>query len=163
VRDADAIVSAGICGALDRKLRIGDVVVATAVNGVELEQPETKRPFFAGPVASVDDVAGTGAAKQALRATGAIAVEMEAAGVLEAAQRLGRPCYCVKAVSDTADEEFLIDLNAARDASGRFSSWRILGQAAQRPLVAAPELLRLFRHSRAAAKALGEFIGDCSF
>ena len=40
---------------------------------------------------------------------------------------------------------------------------RILAQAVRRPVTGVPELLRLRRNSEAASKALGEFIGNCSF
>jgi hypothetical protein len=56
-----------------------------------------------------------------------------------------------------------LDLNAARDDEGRFSVVKIFRQAVRRPLVVVPELLRLQRNSHLAAKALGVFLGDCSF
>ena len=41
-------------------------------------------------------------------------MEMEAAGVLSQVREWGMPFYCVKSVTDLADESFRIDLNAAR-------------------------------------------------
>ena len=70
---------------------------------------------------------------------------------------------CVRAVSDRASEGFALDLNAARDEVGRFRVSRVLRQAIRRPVTGVPELLRLHRNSEAASKALGEFIGNCSF
>ena len=157
------VMSVGMCGALAEGLNVGDIVVASSVNGVVVETPRSSAKFRVGPIVSVDRVAQTVAEKQDLRQTGAIAVEMEAAAVLERARRWGVPFYCVRAVSDTADEGFELDLNATRDASGRFRVGRILAQAARRPLSGVPELLRLRRNSEAACKALGEFIGNCSF
>jgi adenosylhomocysteine nucleosidase len=159
----DAVMSVGMCGALAEGLNVGDIVVASSVNGVVVETPHSSLKFRVGPIVSVDRVAQSVAEKQDLRQTGAIAVEMEAAAVLERARRWGVPFYCVRAVSDTADEGFELDLNATRDASGRFRVGRILAQAARRPLTGVPELLRLRRNSQAACKALGEFIGNCSF
>lgn len=157
--DADVVVSTGLCGALVPDLRIGDVVVGTAVNGVPVE---TLPGGFAGPLASIDRVAATVAEKRELARTGAVAVEMEAAGVLDRARVLGQRFYCVKAVSDAADEGFTLDFNAAREPSGRFSVRRILAQAARRPLVVGPELIRLKRASDRAARALEDFFERCS-
>ena len=71
--------------------------------------------LLAGPIASIDHVAQTVAEKRQLRKTGAIAVEMEAAAVLERARAWKVPFYCVRAVSDRASEGFALDLNAASD------------------------------------------------
>jgi hypothetical protein len=159
----DAILNVGLCGALDERLAVGDIVVGTAVNGVTVDVPAVSGVFHAGGIASVDHVAQTAAEKRQLRATGAIAVEMESAALLQRARRWGVPFYCVRAVSDTADEDFALDLNAARDQEGRFRPGRIVAQALRRPLTGIPELLRLRRNADNAARALGEFLGNCRF
>lgn len=159
----DAVVSVGLCGALVEKLEIGDIVVGSAVNGVSIDVPESTQKRVTGPIASVDHVVQTVDEKLRLRQTGAVAVEMESAAVLERARRWGVPFYCIRAVSDTCSEGFELDLNAARDHAGRFRVGRILAQAVQKPLKGVPELLRLRRNSEIASKALGEFIGNCSF
>jgi hypothetical protein len=56
-----------------------------------------------------------------------------------------------------------LDLNAARDRTGRFSVGQIVGQAIRRPVAGVPELLRLQKNAAMAVRALGEFIGSCSF
>ena len=159
----DAFVSTGLCGALAEELKIGDVVVGREVNGIEVPEPRAASAYTSGPVASVDYFAGTVEEKRRLHRTGAIAVEMEAAAVLEGAQAASRPFYCVKVVSDTADEGFVLDLNAARDEEGRFRTGRILLQAARSPIKAAPELARLYSNGRRALSALGEFFAECNF
>lgn len=158
-----ALISAGLCGALDERLRVGQIVVAETVNGVDCAIPRTGRPFVLGPVLSQDRVAASAAEKKALRSSGAIAVEMEAAVLAEKGREWGVPFYCVRAVSDTADEDFVMDLNRTRDELGRFRVWKILGQAMRRPVAVIPELLRLKRNSELAAKQLGEFFAECSF
>lgn len=163
-RRVDAVVSTGLCGALSDELEVGDIVVATAVNGSPVEVPRRMGgKYLAGPILSVDHVAQTVAEKAALRRTGAVAVEMEAAAVLERAKRWGVPFYCVRVVSDTSQEGFVLDLNAARDQAGRFQPRRIVAQALRRPFSGVPELLRLRWNAAAAVRALGEFIGNCSF
>jgi adenosylhomocysteine nucleosidase len=159
----DAFVSVGLCGALMDGLDIGSIVVGSSINGVEIPKPRVGSGYISGPIASVDYVAGTVEEKRRLRETGAIAVEMEAAAVLEHARLGARPFYCVKAVSDVASEEFVLDLNAARDENGRFNVARILGQAARSPRAALPQLARLKRNAGCAARALGEFFADCNF
>ncbi len=161
--DFDAFVSVGLCGALDDGLCIGSIVVAQTVNGLSVAEPRAQGDMFRGPIASVDYVAGTVEEKRRLKNTGAIAVEMEAAAVHEKALEAGRPFFAVKAVSDTADEEFTLDLNAARDAEGRFRVMQILGQAFRSPITGLPELVRLKRNGERAVAALGDFFAHCSF
>ena len=159
----DLVVSVGLCGALDDSLGIGDVVVATTVNDVPVLQPQSRQPFRSGPVVSVDRVVSSVEEKRLLARRGAIAVDMEAAAVVQRASKLGVPSYCVRAVSDGAGETFLVDLNRARGSDGRFRTSRILVQALRRPLVILPQLVRLRRNAHYAARKLGEFIADCEF
>lgn len=156
-----AIVSTGYCGALDRSLAAADLVVATDVNGIPARQPVTKRKHAAGAVVSIDRVVQTAAEKARLRELGPIAVEMEAAGVAGAASRRGLPFYCVRVVTDRADETLAIDFNQARDARGRIRASRVVLEAMRRPWRGIPELLLLARRSRQASVALGEFLADC--
>jgi len=159
----DSFVSVGLCGALVDELTVGSVIVGSGVNGMNIATPRIGVRSHTGPIASVDYIAGTVEEKQRLRRTGAIAVEMEAAAVFEQARKAGRPFYCVKAVSDMAEEGFTLDLNAARDRDGRFRIMRILGQAFRSPLTGIPELARLKRNCDCAAKALGDFFAHCYF
>jgi nucleoside phosphorylase len=161
--DVDLILSVGLCGALVEELEIGQIVVGSSVNGAAIGQPRCLPGVVTGPIVSIDRVAQTVAEKRRLRDAGAIAVEMEAAAVLERARKWKVPFYCIRAVSDRASEGFALDLNAARDEVGRFDARRIVAQAIRRPFVGIPELWRLRRNSEIAAKALGEFIGNCSF
>lgn len=156
-----AVVSMGYCGALDRALQVGDIVVAVEINGIPGNIPESWRKYTAGPVVSIDRIANSAAEKAALRAGGAIAVEMEAAGVAERASRAGLPFYCVRVVTDRADETLSIDFNAVRDRSGRIRATGVLISAMRHPWDRVPELLMLARRSRLAARELGEFLADC--
>ena len=98
-----------------------------------------------------------------LRATGASIVEMEAAGAARAAEDLDLPFYCIRAVSDLADETFENDFNAALTSEGQFSTLRLVTGALARPRQRFGELLRLKRRTDAASKKLGDFLADCTF
>jgi adenosylhomocysteine nucleosidase len=161
------VISLGLCGALDPTLAPSEVVLGSAVDsGAErfpcFRPPSCIAPHREGIIVSQDQVAATVSEKQALASRG-LAVEMEAAGVAAEARRLGLPFSAVKAVSDTATENFHIDLNRARDSSGRFCVASILWQAARHPLDSIPELIRLRSRSRAAAQALGGYLAQCTW
>jgi uridine phosphorylase len=144
--EVSGMVSTGFCGALDSKLRVGDLVTRFE------------------DIYSTDRVITTAAEKQILRErTGAAAVEMEAAAVASKAREWGVPFHCVRAVSDTAADDMPLDFNRYRDAEGRFSRGRITLGALARPFTAIPALLRLDHNCRLASKALGEFFADCRF
>jgi nucleoside phosphorylase len=183
-----AVCNIGFCGALDESLRVGDVVVATGVRdnavldntvrdstvrdntGVGTRTYETLVPgvgkpeaVLSGTVVSIHHVAQTAAEKRNLRATGASIVEMEAAGVARAAEDLGLPFYCIRAVSDLACENFENDFNAALDVDGRFSTLRLVRGALASPRKRLGELLRLKQRTALASKNLGDFLADCTF
>ena len=160
-----AIVSMGFCGALDPALDIGDIVVATAVLGAPVVCPETEKhqKVFSAPVSSLDHVVQTAAEKATLRASGAWAVEMEAAGVAGRAAHHGIPFFCVKSVTDAAGQTFIVDFNKALRRDGHFGTIRILTSALHNPWKAFPELIRLSCSCRIAARTLGEFIAGCRF
>jgi adenosylhomocysteine nucleosidase len=152
------IISTGFCGALDPKLRVGDIVVPQ-----ETQLP-LARPCARGKVITRDRVAVTAEEKRALReATGAIAVDMEAAAVRERAAALGIPYACIRVVSDTADENMPLDFNRYRDSDGRFSRTRIAFAAMARPFSVMPAILEFDRRCRHASLALGDFLADCRF
>lgn len=159
----DAVVSTGLCGAVDPDLRIGSIFVATEINGEAVARPRCSRDSCLGAMASADRIIGTVAERRKLAAAGVRAVDMESAAVLERARALGVPFYCVRAVSDTAEEDWTLDLNAARGENGRFRIGHILTQALRRPVKGIPELLRLRRNAGIAARRLGEFFADCDF
>lgn len=166
----DVVVSVGFCGAIDPDFNLGDVFVASGVI-----DPENRKRYAAakvltnassaggGDILSVDRVASTAAEKYELQSTGARAVEMEAAAVASRAETWSVPFYCIRCVSDTADESFEIDFNLMRDGQGRFSRGRIVTSALARPFKRIPALLRLDENCRGASKSLGDFLANCRF
>lgn len=155
----DRIWSIGIAGGLEHALANGDLCMGDVVDKATGDRfPMTAEaegcgPLRRGTIVSQDAVAVTRAEKQALCRAG-IAVEMEAAAVARAACGAGIPFGCLKAISDTAHEDFLFDLNRARTSSGRFSSARIVTLALRHGAAGISELARLFRSSRAAVRSL---------
>ena len=115
-----------------------------------------------GPVLTVDHFVRTPEEKRRLHATGAIAVEMEAAAVAAEARRLDLPFFCIRAVSDSASASFTLGFSGARLADGRYSPARIVALAGLSP-ARWGELLLLWRSARAAAQALGDYLGACEF
>ena len=163
----DALVSMGFCGALDPSLAIADIVVGTTIfsgdRAFAAESPVTAPPHHLGPICSIAHVANTAREKSQLRTTGAIAVEMEAAGVAERAQRLAVPFFCIKSVTDLAGETMANDFNAVLRSDGRFDTMKVLASSLRRPWVRLPELFRFRSRCVLAARSLGDFIADCRF
>jgi len=161
----DAIVSTGFCGALDENLDIADVVLATSIDDGQRRfsalPAEGPGETFTGPILSIDRVVLAAEEKALLRSSGACAVEMEATGVAGRALDLGLPFYCVRAVTDLAEESLANDFNRALRPDGHFDTMSILLGALRDPAVRLPELLRLRKRAIQAARALGEFFADC--
>lgn len=162
-----AVVSVGFCGGLNPALAAGDIFVArTVVSGVEshmVKRPACKPECKQGVLLSVDRIVGTTEEKRRLWADGCDAVEMEAAGVEPLATQRELPFFCIRAVTDTAEEGFVCDLNAARTPEGRISRWRIVAGALRSPLRGLPELFRLQRRSKEAAAKLAAYLWECEF
>jgi adenosylhomocysteine nucleosidase len=160
----EAVASIGFCGALDQCLDIAAIVVATGIVETAAECAACRHsPAAEGPISSIDRVAASAEEKRRLRSTGAIAVEMEAAGVAGRAQAHQLPFFCVKAVTDLAGETMANDFNAAIRSDGHFDTIKILTGTLRHPTVRIPELIRLRNRCVRAARALGEFIADCRF
>ncbi len=160
------IVSIGTCGALDPSLAIADIIVATAVTDGCTTWPALDPhgpPANSGLVHSSPHIARTAEEKRKLRRSGAIIVEMEAAGLARAAQELDVPFFCVRAVSDLAGESFSIDFEKFLMQDGQFNVPGLAMHAIAHPLQGLPELLRLQSRTAQAAKQLGGFLAGCRF
>lgn len=162
----EAVVSTGWCGALDPELRESQIVVATQVLDVSTNETfdcapiEADGEFVSGVVASQNSIANGANEKERLRALGAVAIDMEAAGAAARARRAGLPFCCIKVVSDRADESFPFDLNNFRTSEGRIARGKIVVQALAHPN-RLPVLFQLKRRTEDAARALGEFLVGC--
>lgn len=163
----EAVVSTGFCGALDPALREFQIVLAGQVldwtnkERYDCVQITDGTAAVPGLLVSQDRIAIDAEEKRRLRdSSGALAVEMEAAGVATRVKRAGLPFCCIKVVLDRADESFAIDWNRMRNKEGRIARGKIMIHALARPNLL-PELFRLKRRSEEAARVLGEFLVSC--
>lgn len=143
---APLVVSAGLCGALDPGLRVGDLILPDAVlapSGQLLRvDAQAHGPLLAragerartGRLVTAREVAATPEAKARLRAeTGAAAVDMESAAILTYAAAAGWPALVVRAVSDEAAQPVPPALSRLVAADGRLHGGRALALAFTHP------------------------------
>ncbi|HEX3878791.1 MAG TPA: hypothetical protein VHW24_17510 [Bryobacteraceae bacterium] len=160
----EIVISTGFCGALSPHLRIADLVTGDRiVSGASIYAARTVRGPSCGPVRSISYIAATAQQKSELASEGAIAVEMEAAGVAQEACRYSLPFYCIRAVTDLAGETMANDFNKALRSDGHFDTMYILRVALLHPATCLPELMRLRKRCNLAARALGDFFANNRF
>ncbi len=163
----DALVSVGFAGALASGYKVGDVFVAQRViaGGVEYAGRLPGCPDDScrrGTLLTVDRVVQSVEEKRRLAASGAQAVDMEAAAVAAVAAERALPFYCVRAVSDAAETALPIDFNRALRGDGSFSITDILRQAGL-SCARWRQLARLKRDGGRAARSLAAFLATCEF
>jgi len=133
---AHAVAVAGLCGAVDPGLRVGDVVVASEVSGPQgtvrcsteslvaaLAACGVDR-VFVGPIASTRRVV-SGRRRRALAARGFLAADMESVWLAAAAG--DAPLAVLRVVVDTPDREIYRPLATV---SGAARAWLTLRKAA---------------------------------
>ena len=170
---SDMVMSWGICGGLDPRLRPGDLILGAEVVSADgriatdeaLTSSLAKRLIDAGarvavePVAGVDAPVSSALAKAELRrAAGAVAVDMESQTAGRFALERGAPFVILRAVADPADRDLPPLVLDAVDSSGRVKVSAVFRQLTRSP----SQLSGLFaaaRDSRAAFRALGRCRG----
>src|SRR5262249_22976914 len=80
----------------------------------------------------------------------AVAVDMESAGVAQAAARKRLPFFALKSITDSAEQSLSIDFNRCRSEDNSFSLWAIARQGLSSSR-RAKDLWMLARNSRQAA------------
>jgi adenosylhomocysteine nucleosidase len=167
------VMSWGVCGGLDPRLRPGDLIlgaeVVSADGRITTDEAVTsslaQRLIDAGARVAVEPVAGVGApipsahAKAELRrVTGAAAVDMESLTAGRFALERRAPFVILRAVADPADRDLPPLVLGAVDSDGRIKAAAVLGQLARNPGQLAG-LVAAARDSRAAFRALGRCRG----
>ena len=105
------LISAGFAGALEKELRIGDLLLAENFSSPELLQSPTlnlpEDRVFHGPLVTLPGMIDAADEREALAAkTGAIAVDMETKFIADACARHKTPMLSLRAISDTPSEPF---------------------------------------------------------
>ena len=142
-------IMAGLAGALDPSLRIGDVVIDDCP-GEFLPHAQCR----AGKIVTSKTIVATPSEKRLLfEKTGALAVDMESAVVRAVAAKLNVPFVSIRAISDAAGES--LDPAVLRMVD-KFGNPRLIDLAFAiigKPALI-PRLVRLGRSSNVAAKNL---------
>jgi adenosylhomocysteine nucleosidase len=117
-----ALISAGLAGALVDHLQIGAVITPSIVIDAATEKQYRNEPGE-GILVSSGEVAGSASKQSLADRFHASIVDMEAAAVAEIAAQQGLTFRCVKAISDDAAFE-MPPLNRFIDQHGRFQNAR---------------------------------------
>ena len=155
----DHVLTCGFAGCLNPALAVGTVVFDEdydAGYGVDLLALGAVPATFH----CARRVAVTVAEKAELRrSTGADAVEMESSVIRAVCREQGIPSGTVRVISDAADEYLPLDFNAVMTSDQRISVAKLAGALLRSPRVV-PKLLALQRHTRLAARRLGEVLRE---
>jgi nucleoside phosphorylase len=160
-------VTLGFAGGLVNSLKLGDIVLADHVldqrtgerfecNG-ELWPVETAHR---GGLLSATEVITSAVEKGSLAAQwGAVAVDMESAGVARAAAESGVAFAAIKAISDTSVKSISFDFARCWSDDTRLSFRKIIREGVRTP-TAIRDLWMLARGARVASRALAAAFGS---
>lgn len=149
--DPKVVCSAGFAGALDPKLKAGDIIrPSTVINAGDGSR--TVIDGGEGVLVSFGSIASPAQKSKLRESFAADAVDMEAAAVARSAEARGKEFTVVKAVSDELDFEFPA-MERFVDADGRFLQGDFAWYVAVRPWFW-PRVMRLAGNSSQASRAL---------
>ncbi len=164
----ERLISFGLAGALSPGFKAGDVVLADrvvdpvgavvgepsadwieAVAGRSSEMADGPALHIGGIVSALEIITSASVKAALQSSTGCLAVEMEAAGVARAAKDHGVAFLCVKAISDTADQNLPVNLLGVIKPDGTPRPGTLLGGLVARP----GDVARFFALSRGSKAA----------
>ncbi len=160
-------IASGFAGSLKTTHKIGDILVARAVQQIGKSQTiECARNLYTVAFAdqavaakmflTSDTVVRTAEEKKRLSPFGD-AVDMESYAILSVAKEKDLPAIAIRVISDRFDEDLPVDLDMTVDEKGRVKVSGVFRHVAYHPLQL-PALIRLGRKSRTAAEALAHFL-----
>lgn len=169
---ASAVVSVGLAGGLDPKLKPGDLVIGDQVIGDDGGRYESDRYLLGairketdarhaavGALFGSDDIIESVEKKAALLHNhGAIAVDMESHGAARAAAQASVPFLAIRAIADPAERALPTAALKAVAPDGSTRAISTLARAMSDP-GQFPELFRLGQDSNAALKTLRRSLG----
>jgi nucleoside phosphorylase len=161
---ARRFLACGCAGALDARVRVGDLVVADGVTlvdaaGAAIERLPADADWLGalgarvGGIVTSPVVLATGVAKAAAGRTGALAVDMESGAVARAARVRGIPFAALRVVVDAVDDELPFAPGLVDGSSGEIQTGRALATLGPRPWLW-PVAARLARQTRLAEQRL---------
>jgi adenosylhomocysteine nucleosidase len=149
------IILAGLAGALDPELAIGDVIVEGLPEGCALKSKVRR-----GRIHAAAELVATPAQKGVLfRETGAAAVEMEGERVRRLAREIGVPYLGIRGISDRADEAIDPAVLGLVDELGRPRPFAIAWTLLRRPGMAG-DLKRLGAGANLAAQNMAAVVEE---
>lgn len=164
-----ALIGVGISGGLSQELKAGDLVLASEVldEGKVVYKTTGEGIDFAlktltarginvrqGSIVSTSNALLTADAKHDIyEKTGALAVDMESAGLAAVAVKKGVPFFILRAICDDAGEALSPDLYACLSEGGGVRPGQLIGSCIRRPAMVA-EMMRLRRSYNLALSAL---------
>lgn len=150
------VLSAGFAGGLAPGLSMGTVLFSSSDD--ELARSLQSAGALPARFHCAERVVTTAREKRALHEqTGADAVEMESEIICSVCGRQGIPNAVVRVILDTATEDLPLDFNSLMNTRQELAPGKLALALLRRPQII-PALLRLQRHSAAAAKALARVL-----
>jgi hypothetical protein len=148
-----AVIMAGLAGALDPALAIGDIIIDEASTW-----PQQSLQFARRKIHTASQVIATAAQKAELFAqTRAAAVEMENIAAFQFAQKQQAPFLAIRSISDRSNQTIDPAILKFIDPFGQVRPTALLGSIARHPMLLA-KLHRLSRDSAVALKSLGQAV-----